>query len=148
MHIEPLRTHIRCSISVLPRTWWSPAVGWMKACLQQPMFCSRESTNYLMIQQNEKSTQNLSFYWYIYMYIPCLVLSYTVMWLDFMATCVCYLISLWSEFCYRLKCMPSMYLMMIAAWKCRTWRQFQVTVIYEHKFWNVNVLFQAMVILW
>ena len=32
----------------------------MKACLQQqPMFCSREeSTYYLMLEQNEKSTQN------------------------------------------------------------------------------------------
>ena len=29
----------------------------MKACLQQPMFCSRESPNCLIIQQNEKSTQ-------------------------------------------------------------------------------------------
>ena len=27
--IEPLRTHIRCGISVLPQTWWSPAVGWI-----------------------------------------------------------------------------------------------------------------------
>ena len=30
----------------------------MKACPQQPVFCSRETTNYLKIQQNEKSTQN------------------------------------------------------------------------------------------
>ena len=31
----------------------------MKACLQEPMFCSREeSTYYLIIQQDEKSTQN------------------------------------------------------------------------------------------
>ena len=36
MHIEPHRTHIRHSISVLPQSWWSPAVGWMKVCLQQP----------------------------------------------------------------------------------------------------------------
>ena len=44
MCIKPHRTHVRCTISVLPQTWWSPAVGWMKACLQQPMFGSREST--------------------------------------------------------------------------------------------------------
>ena len=32
----------------------------MKACLQQSMLCSREeSTYYLMLQQNEKSTQNV-----------------------------------------------------------------------------------------
>ena len=61
MLTEPLRVHIRHSISVFPQTWWSPAVGWMKACLQQPMFCSRESTNCLMIQQNEKSTQKSPF---------------------------------------------------------------------------------------
>ena len=48
MHIEHLRTHKRHSILVLPQTWWSPAVGWIKACLQQPMFCSRESTNSLL----------------------------------------------------------------------------------------------------
>ena len=48
MLIEPLRTHIRCIISVLPHTWWSSAVGWMKACLQQPLFCPRESTNCLI----------------------------------------------------------------------------------------------------
>ena len=35
MLIELLRNHIRCSISVLPQTWWSPAVDWMKACLKQ-----------------------------------------------------------------------------------------------------------------
>ena len=58
MLIEPPRTHIRCSISVLPQTSWCPAAGWMKACLQQQMFCSRESTNCWIIQQNEKSTQN------------------------------------------------------------------------------------------
>ena len=30
----------------------------MEACLQQPMFCSREGSTYLlMLQQNEKSTQ-------------------------------------------------------------------------------------------
>ena len=62
MYIGPLRTHIRCSISVLPQTWWSPAVGWMKASLQQPIFCSIECTNCLMIQQNEKSTQNFPSY--------------------------------------------------------------------------------------
>ena len=29
MHIEPPRTYIRCSISVIPQTWWSPSmVGW------------------------------------------------------------------------------------------------------------------------
>ena len=33
MHIEPPRTYIRHWISVLPQTWWSPAVGWMKASL-------------------------------------------------------------------------------------------------------------------
>ena len=48
------------SIWVLSQTWWSPAVGRMKACLQQLMFCSRKSTNCLMIKQNEKSTQNLT----------------------------------------------------------------------------------------
>ena len=32
----------------------------MKACLQQLMFCSREEfTSYLIIQQNEKSTQSI-----------------------------------------------------------------------------------------
>ena len=33
MHIESLRTYVRCWISVLPQTWWSPTVGWMKARL-------------------------------------------------------------------------------------------------------------------
>ena len=56
--IEPLRTYIRCWISFLPHTWWSPAVVGWKLVLYQQMFCSRESTNYLMIQQqNEKPTQ-------------------------------------------------------------------------------------------
>ena len=60
MLTEPLRTHRRCRFSVLPQTWWGPAVAWVKVCLQQPMFCSRESTNCLMIQENEKSTQKSS----------------------------------------------------------------------------------------
>ena len=49
MHTEPHRTHKRHSISVLHQIWWSPAVGWMKACLQQPVICSRESTNTICI---------------------------------------------------------------------------------------------------
>ena len=46
--IEPPRTYIRCSISVLPQTWWSPAVVGWKLLLYQQMFCSRESTNYYL----------------------------------------------------------------------------------------------------
>ena len=42
MLIELLRTHIRHSFVVHPETRWSLAVGWMKACLQQPICCSRE----------------------------------------------------------------------------------------------------------
>ena len=43
MHIEPPRTYISCSFSVLPQTWWSPQ-QWMKTCLQlQPEFCAREN---------------------------------------------------------------------------------------------------------
>ena len=59
MCIEFPRTYIRHSISGLPQTWWSPAVVGCKLMLFQQMFCSRESTNYyLMIQQDEKSTQD------------------------------------------------------------------------------------------
>ena len=59
MCIEPLRTHIRYSISVFPSDLMMSGCGWMKACLQRPMFCSREPTNCLRIQQNEKSTQEI-----------------------------------------------------------------------------------------
>ena len=38
----PIRIHIRNSISVLLQTWWCPPVDWRNACLQQPMFCSRD----------------------------------------------------------------------------------------------------------
>ena len=49
---EPPGTYTRCSISVLPQTWWSPAVVGWKLVLYQQIFYSRESTrinqNYLL----------------------------------------------------------------------------------------------------
>ena len=59
MCIEPPRTHIRCWISVfsLRPDEVQLLAGW-KLVLLQEMFCSRESTNYLMIHQNEKCIQN------------------------------------------------------------------------------------------
>ena len=42
MHREPPRTYIRHWISVLPKTWWSPTVGWMKTSLN--------STNVLLMR--------------------------------------------------------------------------------------------------
>ena len=42
---------------ISPSDLMKSSCGWMKACLIQHMFCSRESTNYLMIQQDKKSTQ-------------------------------------------------------------------------------------------
>ena len=59
MCIEPLRTYLSCSFSVLSQTWWSPWY-WMTACLQlQPEFCSRENLLiYFKRQQNEKAKQN------------------------------------------------------------------------------------------
>ena len=57
--VTPRHLHIiRSEISVLPQTWRSPAVFGWKLVLFQQMFCSREPTNYyVMIQQDEKSTQ-------------------------------------------------------------------------------------------
>ena len=40
-----------------PSDLMKSSYGVMKVCLIQHMFCSRESANYLMIQQDEKSTQ-------------------------------------------------------------------------------------------
>ena len=41
---------------ISPSDLMKSSCGWMKACLIQHKFCSRESTNYLRIQQDEKST--------------------------------------------------------------------------------------------
>ena len=69
MCIELPRTYIRCWISILPHTWWSPTVVGWKLVLIQQKFCSRESTNYLIIQQNEKSTQYTCLPTYIHTYM-------------------------------------------------------------------------------
>ena len=42
---------------ISPSDLMKSSCGWMKACLIQHMFCSRESTIYFMIQQDEKSIQ-------------------------------------------------------------------------------------------
>ena len=59
MYIEPPRTHIRCWISFLPQTWWSPIVGWMKASLNSTKVLFQRIYQLLVIQQNEKSTQQI-----------------------------------------------------------------------------------------
>ena len=60
-------------VSFLPQTWWSPAVVRWHLVLYQQIFCSRESTNCLMIQQDEKSTQ---IYWLYFMAATCALASW------------------------------------------------------------------------
>ena len=57
---EPPTTYIRHWISVLPQTWWSPTVGWMKASLITTNVLFQRISTKCLIKRNVLSLYQVS----------------------------------------------------------------------------------------